>query len=251
MTFNWWTFVFEVVNFVVLAYVLHRILYRPLQAAIKKRRDENARVLAEAETARRDAADIERKLQEQLADLEHQRHETIRQAREQAEVERRSALVDAEKVMQRRQDEVRAALERERAEALIALQAEGVTMAVGLASRLLEQAVNRTLHGQLAERLLETLNRIPETERPMLREQLDGESSVTLETAAQLDEETTMRVAVEVSDLLGRPTTPAIVVRPELTAGVRLCVGGHIWDASVAGWLATLQLGRPGGTAHV
>ena len=35
MTFNGWTFLFQVLNFVVLAYALHRLLYRPLREAIE------------------------------------------------------------------------------------------------------------------------------------------------------------------------------------------------------------------------
>lgn len=32
MAFNIWTFLFEIVNFVVLACILHRLLYRPLRS---------------------------------------------------------------------------------------------------------------------------------------------------------------------------------------------------------------------------
>ncbi len=55
MTFNIWTFLFEVVNFVVLAYILHRLLYRPLREAIDRRRAEIAQTQAEAEQARAEA----------------------------------------------------------------------------------------------------------------------------------------------------------------------------------------------------
>ena len=55
MIFNVWTFLFEVVNFLVLVYVLHRLLYRPLREAIDRRREANAKAQADARKARQEA----------------------------------------------------------------------------------------------------------------------------------------------------------------------------------------------------
>src|SRR6185369_16713189 len=55
VTFNVWTFLFEVLNFLVLAFVLHRLLYRPLREAVDKRKAENDKARVEAEAARKEA----------------------------------------------------------------------------------------------------------------------------------------------------------------------------------------------------
>lgn len=91
MTFNPWTFFLEVVNFVALAYVLRRLLYRPLSEAIERRRADVRRRQAEAEKARDEAEAIKKDLEEKLADLERQRLETVSQARQQAEAERKKS----------------------------------------------------------------------------------------------------------------------------------------------------------------
>ncbi len=65
MTFNVWTFLFEIVNFVVLAYILHRILYRPLRAAIDQRRAVLAKTQSDAEAARAQAVAMQEQLQTQ------------------------------------------------------------------------------------------------------------------------------------------------------------------------------------------
>ncbi len=43
MSFNLGTFLFQTVNFIVLVYILHRLLYRPLHEAIDRRAAEIAR----------------------------------------------------------------------------------------------------------------------------------------------------------------------------------------------------------------
>ncbi len=91
MTFNIWTFLFEIVNFVVLAYILHRVLYRPLRAAIERRRAAIAQAQADAEKARDEALAMQKQLESQLADTERQRHEALQKTRELAEAERAAA----------------------------------------------------------------------------------------------------------------------------------------------------------------
>ena len=124
MQFNLSTFLLEIVNFVVLAYVLHRLLYRPLRDAIDERRQANERARAEAEQAQADAVALQKKLQAQLIEMEGQRQMAIQEARELGETERRKLVAEGEKVVQRRQQELRQAMDREREEMLRSLREE-------------------------------------------------------------------------------------------------------------------------------
>ncbi len=91
MIFNVWTFLFEVVNFLVLVYVLHRLLYRPLREAIDQRREANAKAQADAEKARQEAdRATSSSSSAQLAAIDQERQDVIRKAREQAEAERKA-----------------------------------------------------------------------------------------------------------------------------------------------------------------
>ncbi len=51
MVFNVWTFLFQVVNFLVLVAILRWLLYSPLREAIDRRREANAKAQADAEAA--------------------------------------------------------------------------------------------------------------------------------------------------------------------------------------------------------
>jgi F-type H+-transporting ATPase subunit b len=96
VTFNPWTFLFEVLNFLVLAYVLHRLLYRPLREAIEKRKVANEQALTAAAAARKAADAAEAQFAAKLADADRERTEILRKAAEQAEADRAKRLVDAE-----------------------------------------------------------------------------------------------------------------------------------------------------------
>ena len=241
MTFNGWTFLFQVLNFLVLAYVLHRLLYQPIHRAIDERRKAEGQARAEAEAERKQAQALQEELRQKLEEQESQRQELLRQARDQAAAERSKILSEAEQAAQRRQEEVRQGLTRESEEARRALGKELLAQAVEAAGRLLSEAADTTLNRQLALKLAETLERVPEEERQRLREQGQLNDGAVLESAFPLDEETSRRIAKAVAALAGRPVTPAVQTNPALLGGVRLRLGGHLWDASLAGQLEAVR----------
>lgn len=239
MTFNWWTFLFEAINFVVLAYALHRLLYRPLREAIDKRREANALAQETAEKARHEAETLQQQVREQLATDERQRQELIHHARDQAEAERQKLLAEAERAAERRQEELRQALEREREEALKSVRQEVIAQAIELTRRLLAEACDRTLHQQLALRLVQTLEQLPDTQREQLRANWQSSDSCVLESAQDLDPNVIQQLTRAVSGIVGQPVPFAVRTRPELLGGVRLRVGGYVWDGSLVGQITT------------
>lgn len=239
MNFNPWTFLFEVLNFVVLAAVLYRLLYRPLHEAIDRRREAAARAQAEADKAREQAVSLQQQLQAQMAEVEQQREAVLRESREHAEDERKKLLAEAEVEMQLRREQERQALKREREETWRTLRGEMTSMAVDVVQRLLRESCDRTLNDQLALHLIEELRQLPAEKRQVVRDQWQPVDGAILETAHELDEATLRRITETAGELLGQPITLATTNVPALLGGVRLRLGGHIWDASLAAQLET------------
>lgn len=251
MTFNWWTFLLEAVNFVVLALVLHRLLYRPLHEAIERRREAVRQKQADAEKARAEAAAIKQQLEGKLAELEQRRQETISQARAQAEIERKRMLDETEHAAERRQEEVRRSLARDREEMWRKLSSEVVTHAVNLAARLLQQSADSTLQAQLEKHLLETLDRISADQCEPLRRDWQTEDAAWLETTTQPDDETLKQFTAAVSRVAGKKLALKVQNNSLLIGGVRLRIGGHLWDASIAGQLEAAQAAPQEVSSHV
>lgn len=249
MAFNFWTFLFQVVNFLVLVYILRRLLYRPLREAIDRRREANAKAQADAEAARREAAAVQASLDQQLADLDRRREAVIREARDRADAERKATSAEADAAIRRRREECEQQLVRERDEAVRSLRAELLRSAAEMAGRLLSEASDSTLQRQLAARLVEELRRVPDDERRRLREGWDDGEAAVVETAAEINGEVLRELGGAIESLAGRSLDVSVRVRPDLLAGLRLRIGGHVWDASMAGRLEELGATPAGGTA--
>lgn len=243
MTFNVWTFLFEIVNFVVLAYILHRLLYRPLRAAIDQRRAMLAQTQSDAEAARAQAVAMQEQLQTQLAGMEQERQEAIQQARAVGESERQKLISEAERAIERRQAEVRASIERQREDALRSLRAEVSSSAAELAERLLREAAGTTLQQQLAGHLVEALTRLPDEERSRVRRDWKAADGAVVELAAPLDPGSMQKLNDAVASVVGQQVKLDVETKPALLAGARLRIGGNVWDASLAGQLETVRAG--------
>lgn len=234
MTFNSWTFLFEIVNFLVLIYILQRLLYRPLHDAVDRRRQAIERMQADAENERQQAADQHRKLEEQLAAIAEERQRTLEDTKHEAEAERQQILIQAAHETERRAALAQESLERERREMMQALEQTVVQDASRLAERLLRDASDEDLDTRLANRLAQTVGSLAPAEREGLIRNWNAGETATLEAAHDLPPETVKQVHDAVAGVLGHDIALHVQLTPELVCGVRLRLDGHIWDASLA-----------------
>ncbi len=240
MTFNLWTFLLQLINFLALAYVLHRLLYRPLHEAIDSRRVMYERTQFDAERARDEARLLQQQLQAELNDLEQQRQKAILQAHEQTIAERKKILDEAEQAIRLKRDALSAAAERERQDSLRELQDEIVIQAVALSSRLLSEAVDTNLNEQLARCLLSAIAKASKENRESWSQNVELQDEIVLESADELSAEIVSQIEEVVSQALGRPVVLTLLKQPALIGGVRLRIGGREWDASIAGQFANI-----------
>jgi F-type H+-transporting ATPase subunit b len=85
MLLNWFTIAAQIVNFLLLVWLLKRFLYSRIIAAINNRENKIAAALSEAAAKEREAAEQLALYQGKLADFEKQRDDLLAQARLEAE----------------------------------------------------------------------------------------------------------------------------------------------------------------------
>ena len=102
----------------------------------------------------------------------------------------------------------------------------------------------------MAKRLVDTLAQLPEDQKSRVRKDwTDGDGAV-LETASSLDSTATQEVTDAVEAVVGRKVKLAVEVKPALLAGARLRIGGHVWDASLAGQFEAIRPRQNGNQSH-
>jgi F0F1-type ATP synthase membrane subunit b/b' len=222
------TFLFEAVNFVLLAAGLGWLLFRPIRHVLADRR---AALAQEAEEVAAKRAEVER-LQEAIqhrsaaleAELEHLRQSALAGAQQEAERIRAAAQADAEREREAAHEQL-AHLEEAQLERLAAAVATAAGAAV---QRLLQQLGGPDLERGLARAACRTL------------QALDGQTlgAVTVESAHPLDQETMTALTAVLGDAA---RTTAFRVTPTLGTGLRISTRHGLVDASATGLAAFAQ----------
>ena len=130
-------FAAQLVNFLVIAWVINRFLLRPLMANLKVRREKLAKGLEDAEKARGALEDAAREKEKVLQEASAEAFRMLENAREEAERLRAAALARTGKDAERMIEEARGLMALERQEMEKAVQG----LSLQLSGRILESAV--------------------------------------------------------------------------------------------------------------
>lgn len=153
---------FQVLNFLLLLYLLNRFLFRRVRAQLDERQARISKGLEDAETARRDRELARAEREAAVSEARKEAAEMIARANKIAEDTRREILdaarAEAEKVTQRATEEITAEKERAMAE----LRAQVADLALEAAGKL----VKREMDGPTQRRLVtEFLAEVPDNAR--------------------------------------------------------------------------------------
>jgi F-type H+-transporting ATPase subunit b len=238
MQIDWVTTAAQLVNFLVLVWLLKRFLYRPVVNAMTARERGIAERLEQAEERERLAERREHEYLDKMRALDEDHAARLQEARAAADrersrlVERAREDVDAEHARWVRQ------LRQEEEDFSGALKRELGASALDLARRILADLADAGLERQVIDGFLEHFDGLPETDRAAL-ERAGGE--VTVKSAFELARGDRGRMAAAVREKLGTDTEIRFERDPALLCGVELARSGYKLSWNVAEYLAELD----------
>ena len=242
MQIDWITVAAQIVNFLVLVWLLQRLLYRPVTRAMEQRAaairdnfDEAARreaeALAEADRLRLAQQELERQRAEMLAAAQAEAHDL----RQRLEAEARDAVAGRRAAWEDQ-------LSREQATFLSELQREAAGHVARLSRRVLRDLAGADLEPAIAETFLSRLAALEgETLENLRAAAHGGGAAVTIASAFDLSEALRDRLAAAVRDRIAADVQVAFETDPEMICGIRLKVRGETLHWSVDAYLDDLE----------
>lgn len=91
MKFDIWTFLFQIINFLVLLFILKRVLYKPIKEIIEKRRSLIQQRIEEAEKTKKEALELKENYQHEMDKLHELKSRMIEKMQEEVEQERKNS----------------------------------------------------------------------------------------------------------------------------------------------------------------
>ncbi len=246
MNFDWWTFGLQAVNFLVLVWILHRFLYRPVLARIDARKEKISAALDEAEHKAQQADQLEQAATQQRREIERSRDAALSEAHAQAEKERAALVEQAHDEARKLRDEMRAGLDDEREQVIDHLQRRAAELAIDLSRRLLEEVDCASATDQMLARLRGELDALSDEQLTLIRRAVDETPHATVRSARALDDATKADWTTRIAQACQHEVDVDFVVDDTLIEGAQLELPGgavlaYHWKNVLAQTLSTLR----------
>jgi F-type H+-transporting ATPase subunit b len=237
MEIDWITVSAQIVNFLILVWLLKRFLYQPVIRAMDRREQRIADRLEEAEAREQEARDQTRHYQEQEQELDRRREALLDEARERAEQEKRQLLEEARDEVRETRAKWQRQTEREKTEFLDNLRKQALDAIQLIARKALADLADAGLERQLVDSFAARLEGLDEETRQALAE---AASEVRISSAFELDSATRGRLTRAVHEHLAGNLEVGYDASPALLCGIELRAGGRRLGWNLADYLEEL-----------
>ncbi len=234
MSFDLTTFALEVLNFLVLVWLLQRFFYRPVLSVIERRRADGAAIVASAEALRGEAQALKTEYEARLAHAAEDRERAMAQLDGEIAVERarRLAAVDLEAEAERVRREALEAGERSDRDA--ERERHALALAARFTARLLDRVAGPALEDKLVEMAQADLQSLDAGRRSALQAALARSGAgIKVLSAYPLDPARRAALSATLRAVAGPMPAPEFGEDPMLRAGLCITAGPWVLTASL------------------
>jgi F-type H+-transporting ATPase subunit b len=237
MQFDWTTFILEILNFLVLVWILQHFLYRPILDLLAARRRKILAIREDAQHMRAEAEAMRLQYESRLADWQQECENSRRELNEELAQARTRETDNLKAALSGEEEKLRA----RNAKLLAAREAELLRSAAGQAyaeaALMLQRLASPELTLRIAGLFLEDVAALPENDRRLLSEAagaLKENDTVSIVAAHALPSVTLARIETALSAASGKSLHAEYSEDPGLIAGLRAVVGECELHANLA-----------------
>jgi len=231
---NWSTFLLEIINFLVLIWILKHFLYKPVLDVIARRRAGIEDRLAKAQHLHDDADKLKAEYENRLVDWEHEHQQARAALAQELHEERARQLEELQITLKQEREKAQVAESHQRAKATRAIEYKALQQSAQFATRLLTQAAGPDLEERLFDLLVNNLSNLSKDQVVALNTQW-GEKTETIMVASSYPLTDLQKKKLE--NALTGITGVAISIHyeqdAELLAGLYITIGAWVLHANI------------------
>lgn len=238
MHVDWVTVAAQLVNFLILVFLLKRFLYARVIAAMDRRQAGISEQLEQASRREQAAQQLQEDFQQRLDEFERTRSQALARSEREAQAQRTVLIAAIRDEVTHTRAQWQQTLEAERERFLVALSAQSVRLTFELAKRALQDLADETLEQRIIDRFIADLQKVNPERRELIRA---GVAPVLIYTAFALDDTARTRIRAALAPITGASVGTEFRQRAEIGCGIELVAGQARAGWSVQSHLAQLE----------
>jgi F-type H+-transporting ATPase subunit b len=242
MLIDWFTVGAQVLNFLILVWLMKRFLYKPILHAIDAREARIAKELAEAAATKTEAAKERDAFQHKNTALDRARADLLAKATDEARAEGERLLDAARTDADARRAKSREVLKNEAAAFGQVLREKTQSEVFAIARLTLSDLTNSTLEERAADVFIERLRALAPDARNQLAQALKtAREPAVLRSAFDLSPEQHAEIRGALKEAVSADVTLRFETTPEVICGIELTASGQKLAWSIAHYLGALE----------
>ncbi|HXX74526.1 MAG TPA: F0F1 ATP synthase subunit delta [Nitrospiraceae bacterium] len=234
MELDWTTFILELINFLVLMWILNRFLYKPVMNVIAQRKAAIQRTLSDAQVTRSDAQALQTQYENRLEEWEQEREKARAQLREEITAERSRLLEDLRAELSQEREKAAVVEQRRMKEFMQQTEVTAIAQGSTFASRLLSRLRGPELERKIVDMVMQDLPHLPDAQRQVIRSTPIGMGlTMKVTSAYPLDKAQREVISKACRTLAGQDVSCEFLEDRDLIAGLRISVGSWVLRANV------------------
>jgi F-type H+-transporting ATPase subunit b len=232
--FDWTTFILEIINFLILIWILKRFLYQPVLDVIDRRRAGIEKTLADAQHVEAEANRVRQQNEQQLADWEEEKKSARAQLMAELAAIRESKMVALEASISEETGRRRVLDERRRREFERMAEEKGITQGAEFSAKLFSRLASPELEAKLFRLLLEDLHQLRSEEKNAVMEAATEVGlKINVQSVFPLDKNKQDALSSALSEVAGRMLAVEYSINPELISGYQVDIGPWVLHANL------------------
>ena len=238
MLIDWFTVVAQVINFLILIWLLKRFLYQPILHAIDARETRIASLLASADAKESEAQKERDMLQHQNEEFNQQRVMRLKEVTDEATIERKRLVDEARREAEALRLQWKEALRREQLNFSQEMLTHMEQEIFSIARKVILELANTKLETQLIDVFLSQQRKAKDQIMSMTR---DLTHDVLIRTGFDLTQAERTSIKEAIQEIASFNVPIAFETSANLISGIELIINGQKVAWSVADYLSELQ----------
>ncbi len=239
---DWFTVSAQIINFLILIFLLKKFLYGPIIRAMDKREETIAGRLNEAGRKQDEAREEIERYRRKNEDFESRRADMLAEAKAAAEQQKKKLIALARKDVDDIKDRWREAVSQEKQAFLRNLRDRIATEIYAIAGKVFSDLADMSFEEHVIDTFLRKLNTLDQEELDIIKTKLKvSGDGITIATSFEIPEQKLRAVSETVRRITGTDLKPEFVLSKDVLCGIELRAKGYTLGWNVDVYLKSLE----------
>lgn len=241
MQIDWFTVIAQIINFIILVWLLKRFLYQPILDAVDNREKKIAAQLSEAEKKEVQALAERDKFQQKNAAFDKERLSKMEDVRKEAEQEKQRLFNDAREESRALRSQYEASLKQEGEQISELMKRKMQDEVFAIAHKTLDDLASASLEEQLVDTFINKMQHLSDDEKNNFTSSFTVDKAIVIMSAFELPDHLKSRLEKAINEITSMPVRIQYDLAPELVSGISLHTDRYSVSWNIDAYLASLK----------